>query len=81
MFLFQERAYKLIPHVEQLAIHFQVDGNLIHKESDEAKRQIQIRKDIPGLKNPLKDCFKNILELLSCISLIIRFVRTRGKGV
>lgn len=39
----------MIPHVEQLAIHFQVDGNLIHKESDDAKRQIQIRKDHPEI--------------------------------
>lgn len=35
----KELAYKLAPHVEQLAIHFQIDGNLIHKESEEAKRQ------------------------------------------
>ena len=32
-------SYKLAPHVEQLAIHFQIDGNLIHKDSEEAKRQ------------------------------------------
>ena len=36
----KERAYKPIPHVEQLAIHFQIDGNLIHVESEEAKRQL-----------------------------------------
>ncbi len=36
----KELAYKLAPHVEQLAIHFQIDGNLIHKESEEAKRQL-----------------------------------------
>lgn len=36
----KELAYKLTPHVEQLAIHFQIDGNLIHKESEEAKRQL-----------------------------------------
>lgn len=35
----KERAYKLIPHVEQLAVHFQIDGNLIAKDSDDAKRQ------------------------------------------
>jgi len=36
----KELSYKLAPHVEQLAIHFQIDGNLIHKESEEAKRQL-----------------------------------------
>ena len=35
-----ELSYKLAPHDEQLAIHFQIDGNLIHKESEEAKRQL-----------------------------------------
>jgi hypothetical protein len=25
--------------VDQLAVHFQLDGNLIHKDSEEAKRQ------------------------------------------
>jgi dynein intermediate chain 1, axonemal len=38
-FSYKDNAYKLIPHVEQLAIHFQMDGNLIPKDSDEAKRQ------------------------------------------
>ena len=37
--------YKLIPHVEQLAIHFQMDGNLIHVDSEEAKRQMITKKD------------------------------------
>jgi dynein intermediate chain 1 len=32
--------YKLIPQVDQLAVHFQLDGNLIHRESDEGKRQL-----------------------------------------
>lgn len=44
----QEKSYKLIPHVEQLAVHFQIDGNLIHKESEDAKRQMQFQKDHPG---------------------------------
>jgi dynein intermediate chain 1 len=35
--------------VDQLAIHFQIDGNLIHKESEDAKRQVQLRKDMPEL--------------------------------
>jgi dynein intermediate chain 1, axonemal len=37
---FKERQYKPIPSVDQLAIHFTMEGNLIHKESDEAKRQM-----------------------------------------
>ncbi len=36
----KERSYKPIPHVEQLAVHFQIDGNLIHVDSEEAKRQL-----------------------------------------
>lgn len=48
-FNYKEKVYKLTPHVEQLAIHFQVDGNLIHKESEDAKRQLMNKKDEPGL--------------------------------
>jgi dynein intermediate chain 1 len=44
----KERAYKLTPHVEQLAIHFQMDGNLIHKDSEEAKRQLTSKRDAQG---------------------------------
>ena len=44
----KELAYKLIPHVDQLAIHFQIDGNLIHRESEEAKRQVANAKPEPG---------------------------------
>ncbi len=33
--------FKPIPQVDQLAVHFQLDGNLIHKDSEEAKRQLQ----------------------------------------
>lgn len=36
----KERTYKLIPQVDQLAVHFQFDGNLIHKDSEEGKRQL-----------------------------------------
>lgn len=32
--------YKPIPHIDQLAIHFQLDGNLILRDSDEGRRQI-----------------------------------------
>ncbi|XP_058884793.1 dynein intermediate chain 2, ciliary-like [Acipenser ruthenus] len=36
---FKERAYKPISNVDQLAIHFSLDGNMLHKDSDEARRQ------------------------------------------
>ncbi|XP_074651802.1 dynein intermediate chain 2, ciliary-like [Tubulanus polymorphus] len=36
---FKEKQYKQISQVDQLAIHFSLDGNMLHKESDEAKRQ------------------------------------------
>ncbi len=39
-FSYKEKTYKPIPNIEQLAIHFQVDGNLIQKDSEEAKRQM-----------------------------------------
>ncbi|XP_072429261.1 dynein, axonemal, intermediate chain 1, paralog 2 isoform X2 [Chiloscyllium punctatum] len=38
-FSFKERAYKQVPVISQMAIHFARDGNLLHKDSDEAKRQ------------------------------------------
>ena len=37
---FKENAYKQTAHVDQLAIHCSLDGNLLHKESDEARRQL-----------------------------------------
>ncbi|XP_077137441.1 dynein axonemal intermediate chain 1 isoform X2 [Ranitomeya variabilis] len=36
---FRERAYKPISIVDQLAVHFSLDGNMLHKDSDEARRQ------------------------------------------
>lgn len=38
---FKERQYKQISSVDQLAIHFSLDGNMLHKDSDEAQRQRQ----------------------------------------
>merc|ERR1712203_1215540 len=37
---YKEQSYKQIPSVDQLAVHFSLDGNLLHKESDEARRQM-----------------------------------------
>lgn len=54
-FSHKEKAYKLAPHVEQLAIHFQLDGNLIHKESEEAKRQLTTKtKDVSDASSDVK---------------------------
>uniref|UniRef100_A0A8C5LLN6 Dynein axonemal intermediate chain 1 n=1 Tax=Leptobrachium leishanense TaxID=445787 RepID=A0A8C5LLN6_9ANUR len=36
---FKERTYKPISAVDQLAVHFSLDGNMLHKDSDEARRQ------------------------------------------
>ncbi|XP_073511212.1 dynein axonemal intermediate chain 1 [Phyllobates terribilis] len=36
---FKERAYKPMSIVDQLAVHFSLDGNMLHKDSDEARRQ------------------------------------------
>lgn len=37
---FKEKLFKQTTTIEQLAIHFALDGNLLHKESDEAQRQL-----------------------------------------
>ncbi|CAF0920781.1 unnamed protein product [Rotaria sordida] len=39
-FSHKERMFKLIPHVDQLAVHFQLDSNLVHKDSEDGKRQL-----------------------------------------
>ncbi|NXJ99791.1 DNAI1 protein, partial [Corythaixoides concolor] len=36
---FKERAYKPINYVDQMAIHFSLNGNMILKDSDEGRRQ------------------------------------------
>ena len=37
--MIQERTFKQTSTVEQIAIHFALDGNMLHKDSDEARRQ------------------------------------------
>lgn len=32
--------FKQIPQVDQLAVHFQLEGNLIHRDSEDGKRQV-----------------------------------------
>lgn len=36
----QERQFKQTSSVDQLAVHFSLDGNLLHKESEEARKQL-----------------------------------------
>ncbi|XP_025077584.1 dynein intermediate chain 2, ciliary-like [Pomacea canaliculata] len=36
---FKERQFKQTSSVDQLAVHFALDGNMLHKDSDEARRQ------------------------------------------
>jgi len=38
-FSFKDRTFKQTSTVEQIAIHFALDGNMLHKDSDEARRQ------------------------------------------
>ncbi|NWR85731.1 DNAI1 protein, partial [Furnarius figulus] len=42
---FKEREYKLVEDMDQTAIHFTLNGNMIHKDSDEGRRQ-SIRSSI-----------------------------------
>jgi len=44
----QERQYKPLSTIDQLAVHFSMDGNMIHVESDEAKRQLQQKNKLDG---------------------------------
>ena len=37
---FKEDAYKMKMGVDQLAVHFSMDGNMLHKDSDEGRRQL-----------------------------------------
>ncbi|XP_075247342.1 dynein intermediate chain 2, ciliary-like isoform X2 [Convolutriloba macropyga] len=39
-FSFKENQFRQVAHVDQLAIHFALDGNLLHKDSEEAKHQL-----------------------------------------
>ncbi|CAB4002962.1 Hypothetical predicted protein, partial [Paramuricea clavata] len=39
-FSHKDKTFKPLSSVDQLAIHFSMDGNMLHKESDEAKRQL-----------------------------------------
>ncbi|CAF1321001.1 unnamed protein product [Adineta steineri] len=47
---YKDRIYKPIPHVDQLAVHYQIDSNLIHKDSDDAKRQVTVDAPAEGVE-------------------------------
>ena len=43
-FSYKERMYKFEPMVDQLVMHYASDGFLLHKSSDEAKRQLDLER-------------------------------------
>ena len=43
-FNMKERVYKLEPMVEQLLVHYATDGWLLHKASEDARKQQEIEK-------------------------------------
>eukprot|EP00163_Fabomonas_tropica_P028063 TRINITY_DN5620_c0_g1_i2.p1 TRINITY_DN5620_c0_g1~~TRINITY_DN5620_c0_g1_i2.p1 ORF type:complete len:700 (-),score=180.55 TRINITY_DN5620_c0_g1_i2:218-2317(-) len=45
---YKERAYKFDPSVDQVAEHFAMDGYMIHKESEEAKKQLMAAENAAG---------------------------------
>ncbi|KAI4901488.1 hypothetical protein NFI96_012302 [Prochilodus magdalenae] len=49
---FKERSYKPISSVDQLAVHFVLEGNLLHKDSDEARRQMAKQGLSEGREKP-----------------------------
>ena len=40
----QERTFKSEPMVEQLMVHYSTDGFLLHRSSEEARRQLEAEK-------------------------------------
>ncbi|NXO95901.1 DNAI1 protein, partial [Certhia brachydactyla] len=53
-FSFKERAYKLVDDMDQTVIHFTLNGYLVHKDSDEGRRQ-SIRSSIESEKAPAEE--------------------------
>ncbi|NXI06819.1 DNAI1 protein, partial [Irena cyanogastra] len=53
-FSFKERAYKLVDDMDQTAIHFTLNGYLIHKDSDEGRRQ-SIRSSTEAEEAPVEE--------------------------
>ncbi|XP_041317777.1 dynein intermediate chain 1, axonemal [Pyrgilauda ruficollis] len=53
-FSFKERAYKLVDDMDHTAIHFSLNGYLIHKDSDEGRRQ-SIRSSTEAEEIPVEE--------------------------
>ncbi|XP_041277992.1 dynein intermediate chain 1, axonemal [Onychostruthus taczanowskii] len=53
-FSFKERAYKLVDDMDHTAIHFTLNGYLIHKDSDEGRRQ-SIRSSTEAEETPVEE--------------------------
>ncbi|NWV07980.1 DNAI1 protein, partial [Ptilonorhynchus violaceus] len=51
---FKERAYKIVDCMDQTAIHFTLNGNLVPKDSDEGRRQ-SIRLSIEAEEAPVEE--------------------------
>uniref|UniRef100_A0A8C1FF86 Dynein, axonemal, intermediate chain 1, paralog 2 n=1 Tax=Cyprinus carpio carpio TaxID=630221 RepID=A0A8C1FF86_CYPCA len=52
---FKEGCYKPIVFVDQMAIHFELEGNLVHKESDEGRRLMAKQAEVDdggGVERP-----------------------------
>lgn len=47
-FNMKDKVYKLEPMVEQTVVHYATDGWLLHKSSDEAKKQMDMEKNGAG---------------------------------
>ena len=44
--LSQERSYKVTSVVDQMAVHFVLEGSLLHQDSDEARR-LRAKEGLP----------------------------------
>ena len=56
----QESQYKPLTNIDQLAIHFSLDGNMIHVDSDEAKRQLAHAASTSDGQFTLTSCNDNV---------------------
>ena len=45
-FNMKERVYKLEPMVDQLLVHYSTDGWLLHKASEDARKQQEVEKQV-----------------------------------
>ncbi|KAJ8287320.1 hypothetical protein GJAV_G00050200 [Gymnothorax javanicus] len=59
--LLSERAYKPISSVDQLAVHFVLEGTLLHRDSDEARRQA-VRHGLAEEKGPAEATIEEVDE-------------------